>query len=249
MIDRIKSKVKSIIRKLIWRYRADSLSYVKWLKKQGCEIGEGVNFIDPRNGWVDVSRPWMVRIGNNVTITSGVVILTHDYGWSVMKVAYGDIIGNARPAMIGDNVFIGMNTMVLGGGKIGNNVIIGANSTVSGEIPDNCVAAGNPAKVICSLADYKEKRESRICNEAKVMVKMYYEKYGKIPPEDILFEHFWIYENKIQHLNPVCKEALGWGRGSKEKTLERFIHHNPTYKNYGEFLEACELENTNSSRV
>ena len=47
----------------------------------------------------------MVKIGNNVTITAGVVVLTHDYGWSVMKAVYGDVIGNTRPAIIGDNVF------------------------------------------------------------------------------------------------------------------------------------------------
>lgn len=47
-----------------------------------------------------------------------------------------DVIGNARPAIIGDNVFIGMGTF-----------IIGVNSTVSGIIPDDCVAAGNLASL------------------------------------------------------------------------------------------------------
>lgn len=100
--------------------------------RNGC-----VHFIDPRNGWVDISRPWMVKIGDNVTIAAGVEILTRDYGWSVMKAVYGeDVIGNARPAIIGDNVFIGTGTF-----------IIGANSTVSGTIPDDCVAAGNPTSL------------------------------------------------------------------------------------------------------
>lgn len=235
--------IKKFIKRLIWRHQADSQVYVKWLKKQGCEVGGGVHFIDPRNSWVDISRPWMVKIGNNVTITSGVTILTHDYGWSVMKAVYGDVIGNAKPAIIGNNVFIGMGTFILGGAKIGNNVIIGANSTVSGVIPDNCVVAGNPAKVICTLDEYKEKRESLICDETKIMLEMYYEKYNKIPSEDILYEHFWICENDIKNLSPILKDTLGWVKGSKEKTVNKFITHKPYYDSYNELLLDCDFRN------
>lgn len=203
----------------------------------------GVHFIDPRNGWVDISRPWMVKIGNNVTITAGVVVLTHDYGWSVMKAVYGDVIGNARPAIIGDNVFIGMGTFILGGTRIGNNVIIGANSTVTGTIPDNCVAAGNPARVICTLDEYKKKRESNVCGETKTMIEMYYEKYGKIPSEDILYEHFWICENDVEKLSPALKDTLGWVKGSKEKTVDKFIEHKPAYDGYNALLLDCKFNN------
>ena len=49
---------------------------------------------------------------------------------------------------IGDNVFIGCNCLILKGAKIGDNSTIGAGSVVTGYIPDNCIAAGNPAKVI-----------------------------------------------------------------------------------------------------
>ena len=58
---------------------------------------------------------------------------------------------------MGDNVFVGAITTILPGVQIGNNVIIGAGSVVTRSIPDNMVAAGNPAKVICSLEDYKSK--------------------------------------------------------------------------------------------
>lgn len=52
-----------------------------------------------------------------------------------------------RP-IIGDNVTIGCHACVIGGVKIGNNVIIGAGSVVVKDVPDNCVVAGNPAKII-----------------------------------------------------------------------------------------------------
>ena len=54
---------------------------------------------------------------------------------------------NKRP-IIGDNVSIGCHSCVIGGVRIGNNVTIGAGSVVVKDIPDNCVAAGNPAKVV-----------------------------------------------------------------------------------------------------
>ena len=63
---------------------------------------------------------------------------------------------------IGDNVFIGAESVVLPGVTIGSNVIIGANSTVTHDIPDGSVAAGSPARVICTLEEYLNKERSRM---------------------------------------------------------------------------------------
>lgn len=56
--------------------------------------------------------------------------------------------GNGGRPTIGDNVMIGANVIVVGGIHIGNNVTIGAGSVVVKDVPDNCVVAGNPAKII-----------------------------------------------------------------------------------------------------
>ena len=53
-----------------------------------------------------------------------------------------------KPIQIGNNVWIGMNSIVMRGVTIGDNVVIGANSVVTKDIPSNAVAAGNPCKVI-----------------------------------------------------------------------------------------------------
>lgn len=57
------------------------------------------------------------------------------------------------PVTVGDNVWIGGNTVILPGVTIGNNVVIGAGSVVSKDIPDNMIAVGNPCKVIREITD------------------------------------------------------------------------------------------------
>ena len=95
--------------------------------------------------------------------------------------------------VIGDNVFIGMKSTILKGVHIGNNVIIGANSLVNKDLPDNCVATGNPCRVIMSLEEYHEKRKAAQIAEAKELVELYRERYGKEPDEKALLEFFWLF--------------------------------------------------------
>ena len=67
--------------------------------------------------------------------------------------------------MIGNNVFVGAGTIILPRVHIGNRVIIGAGSIVTKDIPDNKVAAGNPARVICDIDAYLEKEKAKMCAE------------------------------------------------------------------------------------
>jgi maltose O-acetyltransferase len=60
---------------------------------------------------------------------------------------------------IGNRVFIGASSVILPGVTIGSNVIIGAGSVVTKDIPDNVVAAGNPAKVLMPINDFLTKRQ------------------------------------------------------------------------------------------
>lgn len=64
----------------------------------------------------------------------------------------GDIsLYSKGPVIIGDNVWVGAGSCILPNVTIGNNCIIGANSVVTKSFPDNCVIAGNPAKIIKQL--------------------------------------------------------------------------------------------------
>ena len=63
---------------------------------------------------------------------------------------------------IGNNVFIGAESVVLPNVTIGDNVVIGANSTVTKDIPSNSVYAGNPAKFICTIDEYIETNKRKM---------------------------------------------------------------------------------------
>ena len=113
-------------------------------KRQGVNIQVGDGFLT--NYTVTILDMAPVRIGNNVWLgpNVGLYAVAHP-----MEAAGRERrLGIAKPITIGDNVWIGGNSVVLMGVTIGRNAVIGAGSVVTRDIPDNAVAAGNPAKVI-----------------------------------------------------------------------------------------------------
>lgn len=178
---------------------------------------------DPQTTIIDETRPWMIEIGNDVQITSGVTLLTHGYDWSVLKGVYGEVLGSSGVLKIGNNVFIGMHSTILKGVTIGNNVIIGANSLVNKDIPDNCVAAGNPCRVIMSLEEYYKKRKNVQIDEATELVRAYREKKGIDPDEYALHEFFWLFSDNPDDIPPIwtkMNELVGNEKLTKQKMVE-----------------------------
>ena len=94
-----------------------------------------------------------IEIGSHTRIGANVKILDNDFHPvdPALRLEASNQNMGVRPVIIGENVFIGCNSIILKGVTIGDNTTIGAGSVVSGNIPANCVAAGNPAKVIKSL--------------------------------------------------------------------------------------------------
>lgn len=137
--------IKRIIRRLIYRLRADYCT--EDLIDMGMKVGK--NFCRMHSTILDPSHCWLIQIGDNVTLAPRVHVLAHDASL-INHLGYARI-GNV---VIGDNVFVGADSVILPNVTIGNNSIIGANSTVSRDIPANVVAAGSPAKVICTLEEY-----------------------------------------------------------------------------------------------
>lgn len=113
----------------------------------GKNIHVGEDFLTNYNVTILDIAP--VHIGNYVMIGPNTLITTVGHPLSIQgrreKKAYG------KPVTIGDDVWIGGNCTILPGVSIGNNVVVAAGAVVTKDVPDNCVVAGIPAKVIKQL--------------------------------------------------------------------------------------------------
>lgn len=238
--------LKNILKKIVYGPRATSDSYVRYLRKLGMVIGDEVHFYAPMKCIIDTQRPWMIEIGSNVQITEGVTILTHGYDWAVLKGRYGDVLGSAGHIIIGNNVFIGMNATVLKGVKIGNNVIIGAGSVVCKDIPDGCVAAGNPAHVICTVEQYLDKRRKLQLDEAYDLYDCWRRnspegKAGLMPPRELFREFFFLFENRAEK-KLSCGEYSNVMSlcGNRELSQKAFERTDASFNGYEEFITYLE---------
>ncbi len=121
----------------VWLYgRLVNLQAWKYRVLYGMEIGEGTRI--SRKTKLDTgSNPHGVHIGKYSWLTGGVIFLTHDACRRMKTDTY-----------LGDYCFVGSRTIILPGVRIGNEVVIGSGSVVTKDIPSNCIAAGNPAKII-----------------------------------------------------------------------------------------------------
>ena len=145
--------MKNPLKKILNRIRGEQS--IEKLVKRGLVVGK--DFKCMGEVIIDPSHCWHITIGNNVTLAPRVHILAHDTSTKVF-LDYTRVSN----VTIGDNVFVGAGTIVLPGVSIGSNVVIGAGSVVSRDIPDKCVAVGNPARVVKSLDEYLNKEKERM---------------------------------------------------------------------------------------
>ena len=115
----------------------------------GTNIEVGKNFFANYNCTIiDVAK---VRIGDNCQFAPNVSIYTA--GHPIHPVSRNSLYEYGKEVIIGDNVWIGGNTVICPGVHVGSNTVIGAGSVVTRDIPDWCVAAGNPCRVIRKITD------------------------------------------------------------------------------------------------
>lgn len=145
--------IKKVLKKILARLRGEL--NLKKLQKRGLQVGDrfklmGESIIDP-------SHCWHIEIGNDVTFAPRVHILAHD---ASTKTHLGYTrIANVR---IGDRVFIGAGAIVLPGVTIGDDVIVGAGSVVTKDIPSGTLAAGSPARKICTTEEYLSSQQGKM---------------------------------------------------------------------------------------
>lgn len=143
---------------------------VSYWRKKGVRIGNNCE-VQPK---VDFgSEPFLISIGNCVRINNGVQFITHDGGvWVIRHLDKDyqdfDLFG---AIIIGNNVHIGNNSIIMPGVTIGDNCIIGCGAIVTKSIPENSIAVGIPARVIESIDDYKFKHISHFVRTKKMSQK------------------------------------------------------------------------------
>lgn len=158
--------IKGLFNRIKREYNhTSSERYLNFLRSKGVKIGKGTKVRLPKTVEIDYSRSELLEIGEHVFIHSGTVIMTHDWAsWSFVE-SHQEFYPSHGKVKIGNNVWLGEHVRICKGVTIGDNCIIGIGSVVTKSIPANSVAAGIPARVICSYEDYLAKRSTQYVEE------------------------------------------------------------------------------------
>jgi acetyltransferase-like isoleucine patch superfamily enzyme len=168
----------------------DRFTIAEYFREQGAQVGEGCSIIPRSLG----TEPYLVRIGDHVTIASGVVFITHDGGCWIFRDEVPDlqVFG---PIVIEDNCVVGQNAILFSNIRIGKNSVVGAGSVVISDVPPDTIVMGVPARPFGSIAKYKEK-----CIESWAAQK----------PPDVLGpgETWWNSPDALRHREKLKKHLL-----------------------------------------
>jgi len=157
------SQIVSIIKSDIkhWYYlkvkkKTEREIYLEHLRKVGMKIGKECYFFSDK---LESAEPYLVTIGNHVTIAPDVAFVTHDASANFYLENVSDIYGKIN---IGNYVFIGMGSIILPGVTIADHTIIAAGSVVTKSfLVEGGVIGGNPAKKIGTIEELKKKNQDK----------------------------------------------------------------------------------------
>jgi acetyltransferase-like isoleucine patch superfamily enzyme len=134
-----------------YQLKVDPVRYARHL---GVTVGEGCDFLNLSDDTFG-SEPYLVRIGDRVTLSGPLRFVTHDGGVRVLA-KENPSLDVIAPIDVGNDVFIGANVILLPGVSVGDRAVVGAGAVVTRDVPPAVVVAGNPARVIKTLEEYRE---------------------------------------------------------------------------------------------
>ena len=219
-----------------WQCRT-SKGYELWLRNQGVVIGKNLRLFNHNSIRFDTTTPGLITIGDNVSITADVSILTHDFCSSVFRQKNYDYVPGRSKVVIGNNVYIGQKAMILRGVTIGDNVIIGAGAIVTKDIPSDSVAAGIPARVVCTLDEYYRKRKAKAVGEAKQYARNLYNYRGTRPTVEDFWEEFALFYHEEENYPEAFVQRIKNVQMPGELYDEFVKNNQPIYASFEDFLD------------
>lgn len=233
-----KNIIKKVINSIYIRIvRKNAKLFERFLRKKGVKIGHNCWWGNLDTIAIDYTRPSLVEIGDNVRINQGFTLMTHDASNMVFRWVYKDFVSSSGHVKIGNNVYFGRYCTVLKGVTIGDNCIIGYGSVVTKDIPANSVAIGRPAKVVCTLDDYYEKRKRLHVEEALEYARSIKERFGRRPVITDFWEEFPLFLKGTDEVPELpIKEQL------REAYSNYRENNKPLYNGFDDFLKAAGVE-------
>lgn len=231
--------MKKIERLKRWWAKRNSQSFIKYLRCNGVKIGDNCLFRDPRSCVIDLQRAHLITIGSNVQFNHNNRLIAHDNLAQIFRLKYNEYLPSNGHIIIGNNVIFAQNATVLKGVTIGDNCFIGFGATVTHDIPANSVAVGSPARVICTIDEYYERRKTEALQESFEFARGIVDRYHRRPvPEDFTESFVWFVDGKDIDMYPKIpiKHQLGPAYNHYK------ANHVAKFASFDEFLKAAGIE-------
>jgi acyl-[acyl carrier protein]--UDP-N-acetylglucosamine O-acyltransferase len=188
-----------------------------------------------------LTRPSLITIGNDCYFNKGLTLLTHDWVTRTFIYSGREFLPSSGRITIGNNVNTAYNVTILKGVTIGDNVFIGANSVVTKDIPSNSIAAGSPCRVIMNIDEFHAKREIKCVKEAFDYAVSIQQRFNRKPTIADFREEFVLFVDgdKIEQypeISALIKSQLGPSYDAYKK------HHKAMFASFEEFLAAAGIQ-------
>ena len=225
---------------------------MNYLRKLGFKIGDNTYLQSPKTFRIDLTRPSLITIGSDCFFNVRNSLIAHDVASRVFIKKYNDYLPSEGRISIGNNVVFGSDVTVLKGVTIGDNCIIGLGSVVTRDIPSNSVAIVAPAKIVCTLDEFYEKRKNKSIEESFEYARSIVERYGRRPIPADFWDSFVFFVSgedmdqqwvKSIFAKQVGKVADYWFSCSDKAAERLFGNAYSTYPHYYDIPNAINAEN------